>query len=66
MAEGKYALAIGKTGGELVDNVNGLMGEGWAPVGGPLVADQDGEPVLFQAVVRSPKSKPKKEIPIQR
>jgi hypothetical protein len=66
MAEERYTLAGGKSDGELIDTVNDLIEKGWSPVGGPLVTQRDGEPVFLQAVVRAAKSRPKREISLQK
>jgi len=62
MAEERYTLAAGKSDGELIETVNGLIENGWSPIGGPLIAQQEGEQILLQAVVRPPKTRQTRKI----
>ena len=66
MKEDRYTLAAGKSDGELIETVNGLIGQGWAPIGGPVIADQNGKPILLQAVVRPPSPRSRKVIPLRK
>ena len=48
----EYILMDGSGETELVQNVNRLIGQGWRPIGGPMVAlDPQGKQILFQAMI---------------
>ena len=59
-----YAIVNGESNIELVKLVGDMLGKGWQPVGGAVLAvDEKGNPVLMQTLIRTrQKSNPLRRI----